>query len=679
MKRTGIFHSLAVFALLCGQSLALGVSSIHNVHFQSSPVLQLANRHRGGSLSAAVNGDGEEPKDRIPATGWNHNPPKDSSKFWKDPNGSSTGEAEDVKAEEKKVARTGWLHNTKSKEKQEQEEIQPAGVSKAQERLKQAMKLQEQNHRIVNPPAFHACGSDRQIVVTEHLLSVPLYRPEKSPRIDLAFTIVEEIKDAEIERWFQSLGTMSPQARASSYVQKAALRNADDMCVYLQGGPGFGSPAPVVGLGFSQDSSWGAKALSKYKRIVLMDQRGTGNSTPITKQTLEKRFPDLFVLDKEETDLQVAKSSKPEEYEKFDKALGEVVKYMGQFRADNIVQDAEFIREALMLPGEPGDPKPGPRPWGCALGQSFGGFCMMTYLSLIENPPKICILTGGVAPMLTPAYEVYSRLWERVKERSLRYYEMYPGDIPVVKKIVSKLLTQPEALPSGGILTARRFLQLGMGLGGSPSSFTSLHTLLSSAFADETDFSKRFLKSFDSNQPFDDYPIYYFLHESIYADGPEASPTNWAAHRAYENKIETPSEFDYKLTSTLDSDDRPTLFFGEMVFPWMSEDYAECGGTGLTALANALASKDDWGPLYDGDHMRQVLGDGRSRAAAACYFDDLYVDFDCSMKVLNRGGPLEKCKVYVTNEYQHSGLRDAGAGLFTKLHGMATGSIRTPS
>jgi hypothetical protein len=40
---------------------------------------------------------------------------------------------------------------------------------------------------------------------------------------------------------------------------------------------------------------------------------------------------------------------------------------------------------------------------------------------------------------------------------------------------------------------------------------------------------------------------------------------------------------------------------------------------------------------------------------------------------------LEKCKAYVTNEYQHSGLRDSGASIFTKLHGMATGSVRTPS
>jgi hypothetical protein len=305
----------------------------------------------------------------------------------------------------------------------------------------------------------------------------------------------------------------------------------------------------------------------------------------------------------------------------------------------------------------------------------------MTYLSQVDHPPKICLLTGGIAPMLTPAYDAYSSLWERVKARNLCYYEMYPGDIPLVKRIVKKLLEEPATLPSGGTLTARRFLQLGLALGGSPSSFASLHNLFQSAFLlpDETELTKSFLKAVDNDQPFDDYPLYYLLHESIYADGPKNTPTNWACHRAYEDKIKTPSEFDYRLTSQLNSDERPTLFFGEMVFPWMSEDYAECGGVGCTALANALAAKDDWGPLYDGDHMRQVLGDGRSLAAAAVYYDDMYVDFDSCMKVTARGGPLEKAKVFITNDYQHSGLRDAGASIFSKLHGMATGSVRTPS
>ena len=78
--------------------------------------------------------------------------------------------------------------------------------------------------------------------------------------------------------------------------------------------------------------------------------------------------------------------------------------------------------------------------------------------------------------------------------------------------------------------------------------------------------------------------------------------------------------------------------------------------------------------------MRRALAPGGPcKAAAAVYYDDMYVDFDCSMMVAARCGPLEHCKVYVTNEYQHSGLRDDGATIFVKLLGMAKGTIRTPS
>ena len=684
--------------LLWGRTLVTNSTAVRAFSSRSIVVQhRIVTAFRGGSqLFAELNGDSSDESsqdERVPATGWNHNPPS-KPEFWKPINGdrssssssSQSSSSQNEIEEGSKVARTGWLHNTTPQEKQKKSSKKDDssssgnGINKAQDRLKQAMLQQEQNHRILSPPSFHACGGGRQIVVTEHRLSVPLLAPDcKTPRLDLAFTIVEEVRDEATLKWFESLDKLTPQKRAQAYIEKAALANADDMMIYLQGGPGFGSPVPVVGLGFSGESSWGAKALTKFKRIVLMDQRGTGKSTPITKQTLEKRFPDLFLLDGkggDGTSLESLAASFPQDYEKFQVALQEATEYMAQFRADRIIQDAEYLRDALMLPKEPGSDPPGPRPWGGALGQSFGGFCMMSYLSFVKHPPRICLITGGIAPMLTPAYDAYTKLWDRVKERSLMYYDMYPGDVAVVNKIVRTLLKQPATLPSGGKLTARRFLQYGMALGGNPCSFASMHNLFSTAFLDSesSELTRSFVKYFDSAQPFDDNPIYYWLHESIYADGPENSPSNWAADRAHRDK---PAEFDYQETCMDDSS--PTVFFGEMVFPWMSEDYAECSGVGCTALAMALAQKGDWGRLYDKEHMRKVLGDGTSRAAAVAYYGDLYVDFDLTMKVAARGGPLEKCKVYVTNEYQHGGLRDDGANIFAKLYGMATGSVRVPS
>lgn len=301
----------------------------------------------------------------------------------------------------------------------------------------------------------------------------------------------------------------------------------------------------------------------------------------------------------------------------------------------------------------------------------------------------------------------YASLRKRTHARAQLYYERYPGDVPVVKRIAHRLRTAdpPVVLPSGGILTERGFLQLGLGLGGSPCAFASLHELLTSAFLseEEEELSRAFLKEVDKRQPFDDCPIYFLLHESIYADGgggggststaagsvggERSSSTDWAAHSAYHRGEGSGVD---QSTNDDDDDDNegPISFYGEAAFPWMADgDYAELSGRGMRSLAHRLATKSDWGNLYDAENMRKALSSsssddgtrGFSRAAAAVYYDDAYVDFDESMKVVERGGPLEGCKVWVTNEYQHSGLRDDGAAIFKRLLGMAKGTVGTPS
>jgi hypothetical protein len=141
-----------------------------------------------------------------------------------------------------------------------------------------------------------------------------------------------------------------------------------------------------------------------------------------------------------------------------------------------------------------------------------------------------------------------------------------------------------------------------------------------------------------------------------------------------------PEEFDYRITSHDTSEDgKPVLLFGEHVFPWFVEDFAELNGVGLQAVAEGLAAKSDWGNLYDAAAMKAALASGKTRAAAAVYHEDMYVDFDACMKVTARDGPLGKVKLFITNEYQHSGLRDNGGALVAKLHGMAKGAIGTPS
>src|SRR5438105_13219960 len=51
--------------------------------------------------------------------------------------------------------------------------------------------------------------------------------------------------------------------------------------VFFQGGPGSAAPRPTGKDG------WLKRALQDY-RVLLLDQRGTGRSTPVTAQTLAR-------------------------------------------------------------------------------------------------------------------------------------------------------------------------------------------------------------------------------------------------------------------------------------------------------------------------------------------------------------------------------------------------------
>lgn len=639
---------------------------------------------------------------------------------------------------------TGWLHNTKPKAISTSITTNERGTmdSPAMERLLVEKMKKYRNHRIISPPAIHPCGNKRAMV-TEHRISVPLHHVDMEnttklssmtnnitlmnridsafdtlesftdrPTIELYFCIIELITNSEVdELWLSSLSDLDIDSvkRAEIYLKRGYIDQSRSM-IYLQGGPGFGCAAPVSGLSLtSSKSSWASAVLlgevtnldgSTFDRVILMDQRGTGRSSPITKQTLRRMFPNLFLLDsnvenESDAEMQLKEAQMSE-------TVTAASSYLTKFRADSIIRDAEWIREVLCRSWTPmtskstedADDKDDfpPRPWGAALGQSFGGFCLMTYLSSIMHPPQICLFTGGIAPMNTPIREVYDRLWLRVEERNRKYYDTYPGDVVVVKKIVRRLISIPALLPGGGMLSARRFLQLGLGLGGSPASaFANLHAVISSAFLDDNDdeLSRSFLKKVEQNQSFDDAPLYFLLHESIYADGPMAGPTKWAAHSSYEcykiwvNDAHLPV-FDYSITSNDNS--RPTLFFGEMVFPWMTNDYEEVSGRGMVALSEALATKDDWLPLFDAKNMQRALigGDNRiesprTKAVSISYYDDMYVDFDCAMKLVKRDGPMEGVKVWITNEFQHSGLRDDGANILSKLVSMAKGTVHVPS
>jgi pimeloyl-ACP methyl ester carboxylesterase len=359
--------------------------------------------------------------------------------------------------------------------------------------------------------------------------------------------------------------------------------------LFLQGGPGHEAPRPTRR---PSSPGWLERALAEF-RVLMLDQRGTGRSTPVG--TLPG-------------------------------TPAEQAEYLAHFRADAIVADAEWIRREL-----------GVDRWS-VLGQSFGGFCVATYLSSAPAGLREAFFTGGVPPVGTPPDEIYAATYERMLERNARYYDRYPGDRDRVRAL-HKLLTGDDVrLPSGDRLTYRRFRQAGNLLGMSDGA-ERLHYLL-----ELPPTSRAFLHDVEHVMPFARNPIYAVIHEACCADG---HATRWSADRVWPAAL----------------DDDVTLLTGEHVFPWMFEDFGELAP--LREAAELLAERQ-WPRLYDPDRLRA----NEIPAAAAIYHDDPYVErrFSLETVALTRG-----LRPWVTDEYDHNGLRADGDRVLGRLVDLARG------
>jgi pimeloyl-ACP methyl ester carboxylesterase len=342
--------------------------------------------------------------------------------------------------------------------------------------------------------------------------------------------------------------------------------------LFLQGGPGFEAPR----AGAPSDIPWLARALREY-RVLMLDQRGTGRSSPVGH------------LQGMTAEQQAA--------------------YLRRFRADAIVRDAEHIRRALGVPK-----------WS-VLGQSFGGFCAVTYLSFAPEGLAEVFVTGGLSPIGSPTDDVYRATYRRVVQRNRDYYARYPEDQERARAIHRRLAETQVRLPSGDRLLPRRFQQLGLVLGMSGGN-ERLHYILEQPFG-----SPGFLHDVEAALPFARNPIYAVLHEASYADG---CATAWSANRLLPDELRAPASFT-----------------GEMVYPWMFEDYSALAP--LREAAEILA-RESWPPLYDADRLRR----NEVPVAAAIYTDDMYVERSFSEVTAST---IRGLKAWVTSEYEHDGVR----------------------
>ena len=62
------------------------------------------------------------------------------------------------------------------------------------------------------------------------------------------------------------------------------------------------------------------------------------------------------------------------------------------------------------------------------LGQSFGGFTALHYLSTHPESLTGALITGGLSAVQRPVDEVYAATWRIMIDKSEAYYRRFPGD-----------------------------------------------------------------------------------------------------------------------------------------------------------------------------------------------------------------------------------------------------------
>ena len=347
--------------------------------------------------------------------------------------------------------------------------------------------------------------------------------------------------------------------------------------VFLQGGPGNEAPTP-----FHQPTapSWLDDALAHY-RVVLLDQRGTGRSTPVSDAILD-RMP-----------------------------AAEVAEYLTHLRADSIVHDAEAMREHL-----------GAATWS-TLGQSFGGFTTLAYLSTDAASLDDVFITGGLSAVGRHPDEVYATCYDKMRVMTERYYRRFPEHRDAMRRLVDLADAGRIVLPSGEVVSRSRLRSIGSLLGGD-NGWQTLWSIL-----EHDPETNAFRYDLADAMPFGGRnPLYYVFHESSYADG---FATDWSAERTEPD--------DYR--------EDVTLFTGEHVRrEWSQTVPAFQPWAEVTDILATHA----WPRLYDADRIRAADPTG----AAAIYVNDVYVPVEFSLET---AALMPGVQTWITSEHEHGGLR----------------------
>ncbi|KAI0400334.1 alpha/beta-hydrolase [Xylaria palmicola] len=368
--------------------------------------------------------------------------------------------------------------------------------------------------------------------------------------------------------------------------------------------------------------------------VLLLDQRGTGLSCPISAHMLSR-------------------VGGPQEQ----------ADYLKHFRADTLVKDSEAVRLCLTR-----DFPPEKKKWS-TLGQSFGGMMSMTYLSFAPEGLRECFITGGLGSLDKGPEEVYRVTYKRIVERNMAYYNKFPEDVKAIKDVAVKIRElggdSGIPLPAGGRLTVKRLMTLGLDFG-MDGGLDRVHSFIVRMKGDLDQFgvfSRPTLNALEQAGGWDNAPIYTLLHEPCWCYGSGVAG-RWAAERVGQG-IEEYQWLRNDWSGPTSLGDKPLFFSGEMIFPFHFEMCSELSA--MKSTADILANYDEWPPLYD----LEQLAKNEVPVYAASY-NDMYVDAGLARVTASQ---IKGIKVFETNILYHSALRTKSDEVLQQLFALRDDTI----
>lgn len=264
------------------------------------------------------------------------------------------------------------------------------------------------------------------------------------------------------------------------------------LLLYLCGGPGANNPPCRV----PAMNRW---LLRRGYCILYVNYRGCGDSSPVRAKALLKRGL---------------------------RDDGMMAQYISHFCQDNIVRDLEAIRKCLSLLASR-DIK-----W-TILGQSYGGYISLTYLSMHPEGLQEVFVTGGLPPCGMDLQDYFRVEYRDIVAKNKAWYATYPDADALVRRTLERIAEigpRNIRMTGRGYMTGQKLLTLGRQFG-SKVGFPEVYNLLLRIERDLVStrrLSPETIEEFENILHVDERPLYPLLLEQTWCSG---GRTSWAAER----------------------------------------------------------------------------------------------------------------------------------------------------